>query len=973
MAAEDRVEHDLATGRHIAGSTTSVIVRWVRSLLGEDGVTRLLAQAGETRPVAVLEDVDQWSSYLQATALLEAAVSVTHRPDAARRIGEEMLEQHRGTDITELLRSLGSPEALLESITASGAKFSTVFSMCAEEVSDGHAVVVGSTPAGVPRHRLLCDFTTGILSVIPAVFDLAPAVVTESECQARGGHRCVYSLTWTHDNLGGATSDQRIRGLEARLGEVQNRLLALQSTARELVAARDVTEALDLITQRAGAAVRATRYLLAVQLPFDDRPRVHADGMSADEAERLAPELLAVDGSTVAPDPTRVVVSVASTSRHYGVLAALFPPGTAFFPQEHDLLAAYAGYAATILDTSCALEEARRRNETASALLDLSRALAEVATPAEVAQRLAEAIPSVVDCDMASVMVWDPVSERLLLAGGLGVLPEMETLMRDVGVGMSDTPLLASMLASPEPLFLRLDMDDDYVQGLLVASQAVAGVVVPIVARGRFVGIVTASVRTDAARLDSSRDLLERLGGLADQAAVALTNAQLLDELQHQALHDSLTGLPNRVMLVDRLKQTLARARRDETHVALLFCDLDRFKHVNDSLGHLVGDELLVEVTHRLRSMVREADTVARLGGDEFAVLLSGLHDEGEAMRVADRIVEVISAPVALAGDEFYVTASVGVSIARCGGASSTDLLRQADDAMYAAKAAGGGVVHLSAETAPTAGGRTRLQLDAELHTAVSHRQLRVAYQPVVDLTGGLVTGAEALVRWQHPVLGHVPPADFLPLAEDTELGVDIDLWVLDRACQQLRRWVGSGFHRMQIAVNVSRRTLASPRLEAAVRRHLADAALRGRLELEITERLLDTDPETFAGYLEPLRAAGATIAIDDFGTGNSGFARLRGGLVDTLKIDRGFLAEVTDVDAAAPLLEAVIRMGQGLQLRVVAEGVEREVEREWLARAGCESAQGYLLGRPGDAAAVARRLRARVPVPRATSDAVPA
>jgi diguanylate cyclase (GGDEF)-like protein len=456
-------------------------------------------------------------------------------------------------------------------------------------------------------------------------------------------------------------------------------------TAAELVATEDVGVALDLVTRRAGAAVRATRYLLAVTMPAEDRLRVHSCGFTAHEAEALAPTLLEQVST-----PSRLVAEVASSTRSYGVLAAIFPEGATFFDQEQEIFAAYAGYAANVLDTAWALEDARRQNETARALLDLSRSLAEVAAPHEVAQRLASAVPSVVDCDVASVMLWDEQEEVLRLCGSVNLPADVVATLSKVGVRLPDTPALGAMLSQLEPIFLHADEPDAYLQQLLQRSGSAAAVVVPILGNRHFLGIVTAGVHTNASRLERNRDLLERLEGLAYQAAAALTNARLVGELQRQALHDSLTGLPNRLALVDHMEQTLARARRDGTDCALLFLDLDGFKQVNDSLGHLAGDALLVQVTQRLQATARAGDTVARIGGDEFAVLLPAQ----DATHAAARIHAALCEPFELGpnySEPVTIGVSIGIGFGQSGQASSTQILQSADHAMYVAKALGGG------------------------------------------------------------------------------------------------------------------------------------------------------------------------------------------------------------------------------------------------------------------------------------------
>jgi diguanylate cyclase (GGDEF)-like protein len=679
---------NLEHGAHISGSTTAVTLRWVRGNVGEEGVRRLLLEAGDTRSPAELEDLDSWSSYKQATNLLEAAVRVTGRTDAARRIGEEMLAQHRATPVVDLLRSLGSPEALLTSIAESGAKFSTVFTLTPQQIGPGHATVVGTTPAGVPRHRLLCDFTIGILSIVPTVFDLAPALVAHPQCQARDGSCCTYSLTWD-PTLPAVHSEQlRVDRLEDRLDGLQLQLDALRSTAAELVAADDIDAALDLVGRRAGAAVRATSYLLAVRMPGEERLRVRGWGMTDGEAETLVPQLLQ-QGTA----PSRIVVDIASRSGDYGILAALFPEEATFFRQEQDLLTAYAGYAASALDTAWALAAARQQNRTARALLDLSRALSQVAAPADVAQRLSEAVPAVVGCDNACVLLWEEETQLLRLAGSVNVAPgAVEQLAR--GIGIPDTPALTEMLARREPLFLHPDDPDPFLRGVLTVSGVAAAVVVPIVQGRDFLGVVTAGAFHETTRFERNQDLLERLEGVAHQAATALTNAFLVTQLQRQALSDPLTELPNRAAMVAAVDLALAVARRSGTDCALLYVDLDGFKRVNDVLGHLAGDELLVQVAARLRAIVRQGEIVARLGGDEFAILQPVVQSSNEPQALALRVTSALSEPFVLAeadGASAAIGASVGFALASAGVDTAMALLREADRVMYRVKAADAG------------------------------------------------------------------------------------------------------------------------------------------------------------------------------------------------------------------------------------------------------------------------------------------
>ncbi len=941
---DDREVAAAAEDRHISGMTTSVIVRWVRGLAGEEGVQRLLERAGENRRLAEIENPASWSSYWQATALLEAAVSVTGRTDAARRVGEEMLAQHRETPVFDLLRSLGSPEALLMSIAESGTKFSTILIIEPREVAPGRAVVAGSTPQGIPRHRLLCDFTSGILSVVPSVFGMDAAMVSESECQARGGEACVYHLQWDLASSPDSDPVRRIGYLEDELHALRRRLASLQRTAADVIATSDVETALQAVADRAAAALGATGYLLAVRLHPTAKPLLFGEGRPADAA-RFADDDFHErydDGGGA-----RIVVEVRSGSRFYGRMVAFYPPGTKFFSEERELLLAYAAHAAAVLDTAAALDEARRQNGTARAVLRLSATLSDVWDQDEVAQRLVDAVPELVDCDRSSVLLWDDERERLYLTATFGPPSPLREHLETSGIAEADTPKLAEMRASYMPIFLTSDETDPYLRELLVNGGSVVVAVVPIVSHGIFHGVVTAEVDTQPERLRPDDDLMERMAGIAYHGAAALESAKLMHGLRRQAMRDALTGLPNRVLLLDRLQQALAATTRSRGLVALMFLDLDRFKEVNDVFGHAAGDDLLAQVAGRLADGVRQYDTVARLGGDEFAVLLPQVRDEREAVHCARRLLTVMEAPFSLDDTEFYVSPSIGIALAGGGATDALTLLRQADSAMYAAKSHGGGVFELAGGTDQAAASRRRLMLESALRNALGQDQLRVVYQPVVDSVEQSVVGVEALVRWHHPDLRLLNPGEFLDVAEEVGVIVDIDLWMLQESCAQLRRWLAQGRPPLRMAVNLSARTVRSSRLPRAVEEQLADGALAGLLELEISERVLDAELTEVAQRLSALAGAGATIAIDDFGTGNSSFARLHHEFVETLKIDSGFLREVRSADSTAPVLEALLRMGDDMGLRVVAEGVERKAQSVWLRRHGCRYAQGYLHGRP--------------------------
>lgn len=689
---------DIAAGRHISGRTTCVLLRWVRNLTGEAGVTALLEAAGESRSVAELEDHESWSSYQQAIALLEAAVSVTGRPDAARRIGEEMLEQHRDTPMVDLLRSLGSPQALVESIAASGAKFSTILVLAPRRVSPGYAVVAGQTVAGIPRHRLLCDFTIGTLSVVPAVFGMDPAVVTETECQARGAAQCVYHMAWDPASAAEAEHDpvRRVRYLEAQLADARRRLAAVQATSAHALAGTDLDAALAAVVRGAAGSVGAHALVLAATLPGSRRRIVHAAGCTDAEATRLADADAPVEDERFR---NQLSAPIRSAEQHYGALTAYYPAHLSYLPQEYELLRTHAQHAAAALDTAAALNESRRQARTARALLQLADALSRVASRDDVAQRLVDAVPQLVDCDSASVLLWDEAAQRLTLRASVGLVSPFDAMLRSEGIQPSDTPALRRLMTDPAPLFISRDDPDPYLAELMAGAGLDSAAAVAITEHGRFHGVITADVRDGARRLIGDPDVVERLRGLASHGANALESAALLEELQQRALHDPLTGQPNRSLLFDRLQHALASRRPGS--VALMFIDLDRFKDVNDAFGHLVGDRILVDVADRLATTVRAEDTVARLGGDEFAVLLDAVSGEEEASTCAQRVIDALRPALRVEEREFAISASIGVCLAVPGVADPLDLLRAADAAMYRAKARGGGTFVLTAAAVP--------------------------------------------------------------------------------------------------------------------------------------------------------------------------------------------------------------------------------------------------------------------------------
>jgi diguanylate cyclase (GGDEF)-like protein len=474
---------------------------------------------------------------------------------------------------------------------------------------------------------------------------------------------------------------------------------------------------------------------------------------------------------------------------------------------------------------------------------------------------------------------------------------------------------------------------------------------------------LTRVIRKEAGRLGTDPDTLSlaelAVRGGTDAALVQVTRrcdeyrgllqGQLEEEqtrLTHQALHDALTGLPNRVLFLERLAQSIEGAERRSIHSAVLFIDIDRFKSVNDIAGHAVGDQLLIGVGRRLREVLRPADTVARLGGDEFVVLCENLYDvQNEAVAIAERICETVSQPFSAAGNELFTSASVGLAFVRPGDDPHV-LVARADSAMYMAKQRGRSrweMYHPDFDEHTT----RRAELINGLHRAVERDELVLHYQPVKDLSTGAVVSMEALVRWQHPILGIVAPTEFIPLAEETGLIIEIGRWVLTEACTQCAAWRAEGFDSIDVAVNVSGRQLEDSEFADDVERVLEATGLpASALSMEVTESVIVTEGSIGQEVLEDLQRIGVRLAIDDFGIGYSSLSYLAKLPVHSLKVDRTFIAGLGTAHDSS-IVAAMVELAHKLGLEVVAEGVETEIELEQLREAKCDEAQGFLLGRP--------------------------
>jgi diguanylate cyclase (GGDEF)-like protein len=732
-------------------------------------------------------------------------------------------------------------------------------------------------------------------------------------------------------------------------------LAVVSSCPDEPAAVRAAVErAAEAFESEAGAVVRGGRVVSAVGFPEGQAPEADLLAVAQGATARL--EL---------PGAGACQTAVAALDEHPHGHLLLARSCDAFAPEEVNLLRGMGRVLTLTLRQLRTLGEERQlraelqeRQRLLEQLSKVQRAIANRAPLQEVLDTITAGAAELLGNEAVGLRLLDSDDPQYtLLVSSSGLDPELaRQLWR--------TPI-ASGVAGQAIVDGTLVHVDDYTAAgealeELAANHLQAAMAAPVREDGQIVGsLVVGSYREGRAYSESEQAALL---SFADHVSLALTDAKTLDAVR-QAFHDALTGLPNRALFLDRLEHALARARRGHAALAVLFVDLDRFKLINDTLGHGAGDELLVQAAQRLRATVREADTAARFGGDEFAILLEDDTHTEDATHVAQRLIDTLQEPFEVSGREVFVSASVGIATSRAGQEDAAELLRNADVAMYRAKQEGSGGYHIF-EPGMRVALLERLELEADLQRAVEQREFTVVYQPIVSLEGAGVSGVEALVRWSHPTRGLVSPAEFIPLAEETGLILPIGRFVLHEACRQAARWQREypADPPRTVSVNLSARQLRQAGLVEEVAEALAASRLDpGCLVLEITESLLIQDTDATIAKLRELKGLGVHLAIDDFGTGYSSLSYLRQLPVDILKVDKSFIDGVHDSKEASAVAKAIMRLGRTLNLRTVAEGIEELAQVEALRTMQCQLGQGYLFAKPLSSAELEQRLSTEV------------
>ena len=936
MTGKDK-EVSAPEGRDSGDPLTQFLVEYLQGNTPEGTLDEVYRLVEVSRKAALRNGEGAWTPYAERRSLLEsAAVVLGGGPETLTEVGRCVFDAIRRPEILELLQVLGSPAAVYEALPNFLDLYAPAFKMSTELLGPNECrVQMRMRPPNEP-FRELCAFGLGMTSTLPQLFGFSVADISHESCQSDGDPCCSARLRWDAaegSEAAAKRAEMKIRLLEARLAE-------LQSTVAELGSGDGLAHVLTRVMTGATRAVEAPKFVLDIKASATSRRFIRTKGL--DEAEGAA-VTLALREAAAEPGENVLVTEVASERGHYGYLVAIRPELNSFEARERSVLESYARLAASALDSEAAVVEARRQAETAQALLALSSSLGGFTTSDEMAQHLASIIPSVIDCDRAIVSLALSASETTWAYATYGFDLATATTLRAIA-----TP---TYFGSPDPWLYRhpVDAPAGGLSAALVASGSLAARSLGITLNDELFGWITVDVTVHPERLDDDVEIAERLRGLAGQTAIAIYNARLLEEIRYQALHDSLTGLPNRVLILDRVEQAMARARRDHVDMALFFIDLDGFKDVNDNLGHEIGDDLLRSVAARFTGTLRESDTVARLGGDEFVVLAEGMALAAGPELVAERLLGVLAEPFELTGpnpvlNPISVSASIGIAVGQRD--SSEELFRDADVALYRAKEAGkNGYVIFESEMYTTMHSRHELELD--LQAAIGTDQFYLCYQPIFNLSDMSVIGVEALLRWNHPTKGLLQPDEFIPALEMSGLIIPVGRWVINEACRQAMVWRDMG-QVVKKSVNASARQLDADTLLDDVCFALGESGLPAELLIiEITETCLMHDAKGALIQLNALKALGVRIAIDDFGTGYSSLAYLQQFPVDSLKIDRSFIAGMGKSPEGDTLIHTLIQLGKALKLETLAEGIEEAEQLAQLRGEKCDVGQGYYFARP--------------------------
>ncbi len=626
---------------------------------------------------------------------------------------------------------------------------------------------------------------------------------------------------------------------------------------------------------------------------------------------------------------------------------------------------------AELAERKRAEEQTRRKNTELATLNRIGQALGKLAKPAEILGLIDEMVEQLFDNRNLYIALYDEVSQYVSFpVYRMDGETQPSTPGRPFGNGLTEF-----VIRSKAPLLLSDHMEEAIAElGIApIGRVAYCYLAVPMLINDRAIGVI--AVQDYKREHVYSTDNVELLSTIASQAAVAIENARLFAQVQqelaereraeerliHNALHDPLTDLPNRALFMDRLNHALERAqRRPDYMFAVLYLDLDRFKVVNDSLGHDIGDKLLVESAHRLSACLRTADTVARVGGDEFVILLEDIQDLTEATQIAERIQHDLALPCELDQHKVFVSVSIGIIPRTNEHQRAEELLRDADTAMYRAKSLGRGRYEVFDRTMRDRA-MTRLDLESDLRMALERQELFIHYQPIVSLRTRQLVGFEALLRWQHPSRGLVLPAEFIPVAEEIGLIVPIGYWVLLESCRQMREWQKQ-FPQdppLTISVNFSAKQFTHPDLVQKIAAILRETGLdASSLKVELTESMIIEDSEAVTAALAQLRTLGVQVQIDDFGTGYSSLGYLHRLPIDTLKIDRTFIGKIGSNGTGVEIIRTILTLAHDLGMKVIAEGVETVDQLNRLLGLNCEYGQGYLFARPVNSRAAAELIQ---------------